>query len=82
MTEELFEKRILFEALDCILANQQTFIEYCQTTSGNSDDPNRSFKERVYMACLREQCHAIVERLRWVEAMERDKKAAEDLCQK
>lgn len=61
MNNELFDKRILFESLSCIMQNQNTIMSNLEIK------PNNSNKYNDY---LYEQCDAIASRIMWEESAE------------
>lgn len=63
MNNELFEKRILFESLSCIMENQKRIMKQLgiikyDSVWGYNDD---------YVENLIGQCEAIVDKARWEE---------------
>lgn len=66
MDSELFDKRILFESLSCIMYNQTKIMKHLGITKYNSDlgyDDN-------YTVETISQCDEIINKIRWEEQIQ------------
>ena len=63
MNEELFEKRILFESLSCIMNNQKKIMKYFGVTT---DDVGYRCND-YHTGYLVEQCDAITDKIAMLE---------------
>ncbi len=61
MNDELFEKRILFESLSCIMQNQKIIMRHIGLRSYDFDGHTED---------LIEQCNAIINKTVWEEEYE------------